>query len=74
MRGVSKDWAAALCLFLAGCAGQPVYDPVLGVYVGRDGQVDPSVSGAVGGVSVGAGSGGGYVSTGFGPIRLGAGF
>ncbi|WP_112311490.1 hypothetical protein [Pseudogemmobacter bohemicus] len=72
----------ALCVVLAGCApkrdpladGQVVYDPTLGLHVSRNGTVYPSASANVAGVTVGASSGGGYVGTRFGPIRLSAGF
>lgn len=72
----------ALCILLAGCApkrdpladGQVAYDPTLGVHVSRNGTVYPSASANVAGVTVGASSGGGYVGTRFGPIRLSAGF
>ena len=64
---------------LAACAPQAprdqvVYDPTLGVHVSSDGRVHPSVAGNVGGVTLGATPGGGYVGTRFGPIRLSAGF
>lgn len=74
--------ALILCVTLAACApkrdplaeGQVVYDPTLGVHVSRNGTVYPSASANVAGVTLGASSGGGYVGTRFGPIRLSAGF
>ena len=69
-------------VLLAACApkrdpladGQVVYDPTLGLHVSKTGTVYPSASANVAGVTVGATSGGGYVGTRFGPIRLSAGF
>ena len=62
-------------LALAACGPRPaVYDPTLGMHLGRDGQIYPSASGNFGGLSVGATSGGGVVGTRFGPLRLSAGF
>ncbi len=74
--------ALILCVTLAACApkrdpladGQVVYDPTLGVHVSRTGTVYPSASANVAGVTVGATTGGGYVGTRVGPIRLSAGF
>ena len=66
--------ASLLLCSLAACAPRQVVDPTLGMHIGRDGKVYPSVSGTTGGVTLGAGAGGGYVGTRFGPVRLSAGF
>ncbi|MCB5408801.1 hypothetical protein [Pseudogemmobacter faecipullorum] len=64
-----------LLLCLAACAQpQQVVDPTIGMHIGSDGRVYPSVAGSAGGVTLGAGSGGGFVGTRFGPLRLSAGF
>ena len=55
--------------------GVPVHRRGFGLMF-QDGQLfpHPSVAGNVGGVTLGATPGGGYVGTRFGPIRLSAGF
>lgn len=55
---------------LGACSTQPE----VGIYRSATGEVSTSVAGGVGPVTVGVGSGGGYLGTSVGGVSIGAGF